>query len=508
MIVTVVPIVRLRRATRGWSYLVPGGATCQPGSLVTIPFHGRQTLGVVWEDDQPHPTTKLETLTRVLTPQPLLLRPHRALIEYLAESGLISLSTALYIWLPAALRNRPTAPVLAMLTEATSQPLTASFIATHKQQLALRPSAQLDASETMRTKLGDAFYNSFEPETPKQEFAHWLAVRRGDMQVVLGRERALFAPFLNLQHVVVGEVDDPGYFHDQLPYISLQAVAKKLAEISNAQLVLRSFLPPESAKLLWGDRTLSQSASHPVQLTDLGVETVLNHRLLTTIKATLAEGKRVIVLYNAHDRNVADPTGDAKLLPGIESMRKQFEQALGPDINKLILGTRSIFQRSYRNVGLCVALNLDSQLNPQHFADEISLWSDLGHLFAYNCPILAQAHDLSRPILHALRNQQLDVHITTILEDRKLAGLPPFGASIICSTTTGDADALHTALAALLSDLPEWQLSQPFSSHYRKATTQNIMLHSETSFVPSKLAIFLTKLARPWKVQVNPWHIL
>ena len=32
MIVTVVPIQRLRRATRGWSYAVPAGLKCQPGS--------------------------------------------------------------------------------------------------------------------------------------------------------------------------------------------------------------------------------------------------------------------------------------------------------------------------------------------------------------------------------------------------------------------------------------------------------------------------------------------
>lgn len=502
MIVTVVPIQRLRRATRGWSYSV--SEACQPGSLVRIPFRGRSCYGIVWAIEEA-PVSKLEKVEKVLTTKPLLLAPHRTLIEHLADYGIISLSTALHIWLPAALRGVITAPNLSLLQAASELELSATYLATHKQQLAVRPSLQTDASNALEQKLEGAFWNTFQPETPKQELEQWLAVRTGKIQVVFGRDRALFAPFLNLRHLIVGDVDDPAYFHDQLPYLGLQAVAQKLAAITNAQLVLRSYLPPSSAASLWGGSVLSMPQSKPATLIDLHQEKLLSPILLEKIQTTIADGKKVVILYNAHDRIKATEDGMRKLLPGVESIRKQLAQF---PANSLIIGTRAIFAETHRNVGLSIALQLDSQLNPQHFADEISLWADLGHLMSFSGELVVQAFTMNDPVIHALRNQQLDTHISTVLADRKTAGLPPFGLTIFLTIPEGN-EQLMAEIHPQLEVLSNWQVSHPFTSRYRKQTTLNLAIHSsDATFIPEKLYAFLAKLARPWKVQVNPWHIL
>src|ERR1044072_3557458 len=104
MIAQVVPITRLRRATEWWSYRVPAPLSCSAGSLVVVPFRGRPTLGIVWslqEDDK----KATEKISSFITKNPLVRQPHRQFIEWLSQAGVCSLSTALYVWLPKALRT-------------------------------------------------------------------------------------------------------------------------------------------------------------------------------------------------------------------------------------------------------------------------------------------------------------------------------------------------------------------------------------------------------------------
>ncbi len=517
MIVEVVPILRLRRLTTWWSYRVPANLahTVQAGSLVSMSFRGRSTLGVVWEVRREAPTTKLEPILAVHASQPLLLKPHRELISWMAATGYVSLSTALSAWLPTALKvplTKGTRELLAVLEQA---PRTAPGLASIKQQAAISPIQQPTAAESMRQRFGEGFYDTFAPLTAKQELEQWLKVRIGETQLVFGRERAIFAPYLNLRHVILAEAEDPSYYHGQLPYLALQEAVRCLATQTGADLVVRSNLPPATGQALWSTPVVSMVKERQVTVTDLRHEDLLNETLTTAIQGALRQNRRVLILLNSYDRQVLKE-GMGVLIPGVQTLKKQLASSLSlrelPE--DIVLGTRSIFGETYRDVGLTVALNLDTQLNPQCFADELSLWSDLGSLLSYPAPCIVQARNQDHPLIHALRNQSFASYTLEVLKERSDSGLPPASHTIFLSLPAGgESPTLATELAENLAPLLQqsgWVLSDGFERTFRKQTSLHLALIPPPGehLLPTPAVKLLAELKRPWKVQVGAWHIL
>ncbi|CAN5167757.1 hypothetical protein BH11PAT4_BH11PAT4_8750 [soil metagenome] len=518
MIVEVVPILRLRRLTTWWSYRVPTSLshTVQVGSLVSVPFRGRSTMGIVWQVTRETPPAKLEAVQAVHASQPLLLKPHRELIEWLGSTGAISLSTALSCWLPAALRVPLTKGTRELLGALEDAPRTAPGLANVRQQAAISPFQQPAAAASMLQRFPDAFWDTFAATTPKQELVEWLKVRTGKTQLVFGRERAIFAPYLNLRHAILAEAEDPSYYHGHLPYLPLQHAVTSLSQRSGADLVVRSNLPPATGELLWGKPVVSMVKDRQVTLVDLSKDPLINPSLITAIQGALRQNRRVLLLLNSYDKQVTGTDGMANLIPGVQTLKKQLATALGlaalPE--DIVLGTRSILSETYRDVGLTVALNLDTQLNPQCFADELSLWSDLGSLFSYPAPCIVQARAQDSPVLHALRNQQFASYTYQVVTERITAGLPPAPNITFCSlpnspSVSTEMSNLREKLLPLLAPTG-WQVSESFERSFRKVTSSHLALIPPVNALqlPTSATKVLAELKRPWKVQVGAWHIL
>jgi primosomal protein N' len=385
-----------------------------------------------------------------------------------------------------------------------------------RQQAAISPFQQPAAAASMQTRFPEAFWDTFAPTTPKQELTEWLKVRTGKTQLVFGREGAIFAPYLNLRHAILAEAEDPSYYHGHLPYLPLQHAVTSLTQLTGADLVVRSNLPPATGELLWGKPVVSMVKDRQVTLVDLRKDPLINPSLVSAIQGALRQNRRIILLLNSYDKQVKGTDGMTNLIPGVQTLKKQLASALGlptlPD--DVILGTRSILSETYRDVGLTVALNLDTQLNPQCFADELSLWSDLGSLFSYPAPCIIQARSQDSQVLHALRNQQFSSYTRKVVSERITSGLPPAPNITFCTlpTTPTAATEMATLREKLLPLLTptDWQVSESFERSFRKITSSHLALIPPPNALqlPTSATKLLAELKRPWKVQVGAWHIL
>jgi primosomal protein N' len=507
MTVTVVPVLRLRRATTGWSYKVPTGLSLLPGAFVIVPFRNRATLGVVWDTEDNVKAT--QTVSEVLTSTPLVRAPHRALVEWLSEEGICSLSTALYVWLPASLRNFPlTKPVReALAVWDTDQP-SSRDLALNKQHAVIVPSLRENAEISLRLKYKDAFQSTFADTTPAQEFSTWLAIARGTCHVATGRERALYAPWVNLRHITLIEPEDISYHTGQSPYLNLVDAASALATAAKAELTCRTNIPIKAAREIWPSAA-GLPMGNDIELTDLKHDKILNPRLIERIKKTHAARKNIVILYNAHDRLKTEEDGTRRVIPGVETIAKQLAVALElPGLPaSILLGTRSILGNLPRNIGLTVILSLDPLLGTTSFADKLHGWGDIGRLLQTQAPLLIQTWQPGHALTQAVVNGRFDQFCKAQIEEAKQFGIPPFAEEIVCALpleAIADTTELRIALEAAA---PEWQIGYPREALRRGKrhiiVTMNAAKGTRLPFSARKI---LAALARPWKVERGPWY--
>jgi len=508
MIARVVPITRIRRDTDSWSYKLPAGSHVLPGALVVIPFSGRECLGVVWEIDETDEKAS-KSVTKVLCPDPLVKAPQRRFIEYLSQTGLCSLSTALYVWMPRALRRFP-------LPSVTRQ-LVAGYVSVENpaaQHCILVPGKRPEQEAQLTEKFGKSFSRMYSDISEPEEIIDWFRVLRGEIRVGLGRERTLFAPWSNLRNLTLIEPEDIFYYHEQIPYLSLSEAAWELARLTNAQTAVRTYLPTSCGILLWPDVEGQDNQPAALQFIDLHKEPIVSDTLLEAIRSTVIAGKRVVLLYNAHDRvreKTKDGIAGSVLVPGIESFSRQIAKALGretlePDV---ILGTRSIFDTNYTDVGLAIVVSLDPLIDSVSFADQLHGLSDLGHLFSYACPVIVQCYRQEHPLAMALRNGTLETYIANLISEHKELSLPPFGQQIVL--THPDRSVVLAACEKLNSLVAEpWQLGHPLLADWHNKGLWHIILQSQEprARIPAAVRKLIISLPSPWKVLRNPGHLM
>ena len=518
MIANVVPITRLRRDTTWWSYLIPNHCKVQVGSLVAVPFRGGKILGIVWGIEETENKAS-KSIEEVITSTPLVRAPQRHLIQKMSSLGVCSLSTALFQWLPIGLRTLPlSAPSRVLLKNYDGWQLTRTSSTLPAQQAIVVPNKRPDASQILEKRYGQGYSTLWYDQDSKQELIIWFACAQGQLKAGLGREKVIFAPWLNLQQLTLIEPEDISYYHEQIPYCSLLVLAQELCTAYKATLTYRTYLPTESGMLLWHNN-LKGNKSKPLSLTitDLKREPIINNDLLKEITETLSRAQKVVILYNAHDRLSKQPeplSNQRKLFPGIESISKHLCQSLGVPIlpTSIVLGTRSILSTPPTNVGLTVVLSLDPLLSSTLFADTLSGIADLGKLFSYAAPCRIQTHSLDHPLVVALANNQLTNYLSQLILTRKNAHLPPFGQQFVCSIPESGnqekAEQIYLKISNLLQD--SWQVSHPFAGTIRRKQYLHLMVYTNRpqALLPGKISSLLSQLPRPWKIQNNPWYIL
>ena len=510
----VVPIARVRRATTWWSYTVPHGSHCIPGSLVIVSLRGKAHLGIVWGTEE-GAAGKLQPLERVITTQPLLRAPQRECIEWLSEYGLCSLSSALYATLPGLLRKFPLSKgAQNLLTEWDATTITAAESALRRQHVILTPNQRPEAEIELEKKYGKQFARITSEQSELETLRTWLSTARGEIRVGSGREGALFSPWVNLRHMTLVNPEDISFYHEQIPYLNLVDAARAFSHILKSDLQIRTYLPQAVGSALWGENVLGTQSIARVEITEIGKEGILGKGLISAIQATLASNKTVVILYNAHDRLQQQEDGTRTVIPGIETLAKRLAVALNVSElpSTVILGTRTILTKQYIRVGLTVLLSADPLLAQDATGDRIHGWADLGRLLSLSEKCIIQTKRPAHPMIEALRQGTFIDWCLTELSAAKTQGQPPFIEQIVCSISENSASRIKPGdMYSRLESVERgtWKISHPFQARRRGTQTVNILFYAPLGTrVPLQLARTLAALPHPWKVQRNPWYAL
>ena len=310
-IAQVEPMTTARTLRGPFDYRLPPGlhAGVGVGSMLVVPFGGRQILGVVtaMRDRSEVSAEKLLSPVRALDEGPPALPLDLvALAGWLAEEYCSTLARALSLVLPPAATRRlsgrkrrvaPAGPTHVQVGARTARPPDL----TTEQELALGELCQALASSQSQTRLLAGITGSGKTEiylriaaealasgegaivlvpeialTPQivgrfierfgdtvavlhsrltvgQRREQWRRLRAGEARVCVGPRSAIFAPIERLGLIVVDEEHDSSYKHEGDPRYDARTVAARRAEDCGALLLLGSATPrPESIHAAWG----------------------------------------------------------------------------------------------------------------------------------------------------------------------------------------------------------------------------------------------------------------
>ncbi len=262
-----------------------------PGTLVRVPLGSRETLGIVWAENDHPPSGQQWAQTRAviqaLEACPPLSPCWRALVAFaaryyqraLGEVALAALPPALRDLQPEQLARRlkkleaaksqalaPTDPPLPLSAEQAQvleqlgraeQPVllfgttgsgkTEVYLQAAQRLLDQDPAAQVlvMVPEINLTPQLEARFNArfgshgvvslHSGLTPAQRLKHWLMAHQGQARIVLGTRMAIFASLPRLRLIVVDEEHDPSYKSQEGARYSARDLAVYRARLESAQ---------------------------------------------------------------------------------------------------------------------------------------------------------------------------------------------------------------------------------------------------------------------------------
>lgn len=328
----VAPLRRLPRTVHCFDYAQSSTTAAAPGDLVSIPFHGGATLGVVIRiKNKTEVSVPLKPIERVVT-QEFINDKQLALATQVAEHCGVSLGTVLMLcapllpnknFKPLPLPKPHTTPVAmsqaqvtVLQVESVSERSTAvrtliQRVQSRGQQvLLLVPEVYLLARWQISLAEFDPITYTADQPLPEQRRA-WQAIRSGQAKLIIGTRAALFLSFFNLGGILVDYAENENYKQsDQNPRYDCLEVAGWLATLWHSSIAYLSPAPPLT---LWNKthhksgawRTLGDASSRArIEIIGLRVEReARQHGLVTTalqvlVARTLETAGKVFLYHN------------------------------------------------------------------------------------------------------------------------------------------------------------------------------------------------------------------
>lgn len=509
MIAHIVPITRIRHSSSWWSYTIPKGVKVIPGCIVEVDFNHRTLPGVVWEVVESDPKAS-QPIHGVLCLAEIVRGHQRELIEWIARSGCISLSSALFLWLPRALRvKKYPKSTLATLNRL---PIEADL---KPQQLYLVPEKRPRLQAFLTQREPNHFWCVFDQANIATELNLWFKVWSGQTTTILGRERALFAPFRNLSQITVLNPEDISYLPGQLPFVHMVETATELGRLYQAKLQLRSFLSKSVAKSIWPQADGLTEQNCPIELTDLNKQPIISQPLINQIQTVLSQSKSVFIYQNAHDRITLMSDGSGLQQTGVETYSNQIKANLTPkSIGKnLQFGTRKALTELDPQPDLTVILDLGPELRQSSFADQIQNYANLNRIISISKQVIIQTKQPQNSLTQALLQHRLSQVLEESLKVRQANHLPPYATIYQCLNPDQALTLkLYHKLAQIIETHPtSWKVSYPETTTFeQKAVSSLNLYHPETTGVllPMQIQQILTNLSHPWKIIRNPWYYM
>ena len=350
-------------ARETYTYAVPDGVDVVPGHRVTVPFGRRDTYGFVVSlgtEDPGVETKAIATAGR----EPLLLPHQVALARLVADHYWLPLIECIRAMLPPRVRGSGSAGSgessrqrrhTRLLELATGPaPAAESVTLTDEQRAALdvidtnpvtllhgviasgKTEVYLAAAERalaeglrvlllvpeisltpqlvqrVRARLNAPVAVLQSQLTELERAQQWWRTRRGEAQVVLGSRSAVFAPIPRLGLICLDEEGSAAYKQDRTPRYEAGWVARRLASVTGARLVMGSATPAvatyyESSQDVTALATLIRRVrgdDAEVELVDMrdeaesGNRQPLSRRLVEAVTHTLENEEQTILYLN------------------------------------------------------------------------------------------------------------------------------------------------------------------------------------------------------------------
>ncbi len=149
-----------------------------------------------------------------------------------------------------------------------------------------------------------------------EQFDQWRQIKNGDFDIVIGARSAIFAPLPNLGLIIIDEEHEWSYKQDTSPRYHARSVALKIAEFSQAVVVLGSATPDVETyyhaqrgeyKLIELPERITPYAGSTlprVELVDMkdelktGNRSIFSRSLKTAIDKALSNKEQVILFFN------------------------------------------------------------------------------------------------------------------------------------------------------------------------------------------------------------------
>lgn len=350
-------------ARETYTYSVPEGLDVVPGHRVTVPFGRRSTYGFVVSLSTDDPGVETKSITTAGA-DPLLL-PHQVeLARLVADHYWLPVVEVIRAMLPPRVRSTgsagsgassrqtrhsrllelalgpPPAPEPIELTAEQDAALeviagnastllhgviasgkTEVYLAAAEQALAqglrvllLVPEISLTPQlvRRVRRRLDAPLALLHTQLTELERAQQWWRARRGDAQVVLGSRSAVFAPIPRLGLICLDEEGSAAYKQDRTPRYETGWVARRLASVTGAKLVMGSATPAVATyhEAKQGTIALATMAHRvrghnaEVELVDMRDEAAegnrqpLSRRLVEAVTRTLDDEEQTILYLN------------------------------------------------------------------------------------------------------------------------------------------------------------------------------------------------------------------
>lgn len=297
-------------------------ASIQVGSMVEVPFHRFQELGIVTRfrrtlaESALH--TKLRPVRRVISPWPVLSPLDLAFRIALADQTAAPRSLALTLALPPRSILKQLPPPAASETLRISRQdyeIAAATAPFHHLLPQIEATLAKNLSVCFIVPTIEALRAAqkiWQELLPDQSLTHrsgakivdqlplWKTVYGHQARLVLGTRRALLLPFRRLGLIVIEQIGHPQLREEQAPYYEALALARLRISLFGGTLIARSSLPP--FELLGGSERRRwhffrrQPALATIAVRKRPTQGLLSPGTEATIANAVAAGERVLLV--------------------------------------------------------------------------------------------------------------------------------------------------------------------------------------------------------------------
>lgn len=267
-----------------YSYLIPGNLApvLQVGSLVTIPFHGRELTGVVVGLSDLVNKSGLKSISKVIGTTPTLSLKTIALVRSASKRY----ACHPFDIIRSAVPDR-VASVEKLLTVKEIEPEVERFnpIRIYLQLPPVKPRASLMAgkiSELLKSgpvtvlvpdirelrslalelQLMKIDFVEIGSHLPKSEnFANFVRARRGDENLVIGTRSAVFTPLHNLSTILIYNEGSEHFYERRTPGWNVRDIALLRSQLEGISLVFAGYSPSVEIARLINEKWIAYKSS-------------------------------------------------------------------------------------------------------------------------------------------------------------------------------------------------------------------------------------------------------